>query len=222
MPNGKSEGNIMRKKPLVFGLGVFGGVFLLIRQSQKISDGGLGGLDDARRQRYTMPERWWQKDPSRGRKNCYTSKVEALQRFADYNSQVIENYSGIAHVESPSEFDSLNHHHSLHGTSRAIVNIAQALWVAMPPGRPYCLDQIDIERLNDSSPGREAIETLGVGFAIPDYASEYEETQKQVLLWRQQKKDNKAQRKIAREAMRRERKPKLKTKFKDNQIEVPF
>jgi len=155
-----------------------------------------------------MPSKWWRPDSSKGEKNCYQSKVEALMRFADYNSRVIENYSGISHQESASEFDSLNSKHGLTG-NRAIVNIAQALWVAMPPGRPFCLTAIDIDALNDTSPGREAQKVLGVGFQIPDYAEIDEQNKAQMLIFKDQKENR-----------RRETKPSRVPR--SPQAEVPF
>jgi hypothetical protein len=44
-------------------------------------------------------------------------------------------------------------------------NIAQALWAAMPPGRPYCLDEIDLDALNATSPAREADDE----FRLPEH-----------------------------------------------------
>lgn len=192
-------------KRVIIGLGVFGGVFLLLKSRR--TEEQLGGLGDARHQLYTMPNKWWIPDSRKGEKNCHQSKVEALIRFADYNRRVIEHYSGIAHEESPAEFDSLNAKHGLKG-NRAIVNIAQALWVAMPPGRPYCLTEMDIEALNDTSPGREAIEALGFGFQIPDYAIADKQNREQLVIFKEE------------EASRRVSKPRVAPK--SSQSVVPF
>lgn len=166
---------------------------------------GLGGLGDARHQLYTMPRRWWIPDASKGEKNCHTSKVEALMRFARYNSRVIDNYNGISHEESPAEFDSINAKHGLSG-NRAVVNIAQALWVSMPPGRPFCLTDMDIDTLNETSPAKE--DPLGVGFMIPDYAIADKQNREQMEIFKRE------------EAERRESPPVVRVQ--SSQSEVPF
>lgn len=153
----------MRK--LLIALGVGGGALLLLRRSRAAQP--LSGLGDAKHQLYAMPRRWWIPDPGKAQKDCYQSKTEALIRFAHYNARVINNYSGIDHSESPAEFDAINAKHGLTGKNR-VTNISEALWVSMPPGRPYCLTRIDLETLNATSPARE--DPTGVGFQIPDYA----------------------------------------------------
>jgi len=150
-------------KRLLLGLAVGGGVFLLLRKKPT----PLSGLGDARHQLYSMPNRWWRPDASKGEKNCFQAKTEALMRFARFNSRVIDNYQGIDHNESPAEFDAINTKYGLEGDNR-VTNIAQALWVSMPTGRPYCLADMDIETLNRTSPAME--DPLGVGFQVPDYA----------------------------------------------------
>jgi hypothetical protein len=150
---------------------------------------GLEGLGDARHQLYSMPRRYWVPDPSKAEKNCYQNKAECLMRFAKYNSRVIDNYSGMEHDESPAEFDAINAKHGLKGDNR-VTNISQALWVSLPPGRPYCLDNIDIETLNRTSPALE--DPQKIGFLIPDYAIIDRLNREQAELFREQELEEKA------------------------------
>ena len=108
------------------------------------------------------PPKWWHR-PSPSPRACYRTKADALKAFLDTNSAIVENYGGADYEVSPSEFDSINHKYDLKG-KRAARSIADAVWAAMPVGRPYCLDRIDLDALNDTSPAREA----GVAFRLPD------------------------------------------------------
>lgn len=113
-------------------------------------------------QQTNPPPKWWHR-PSVSPRACYRTKADALKVFLDTNSDIVENYGGADYEVSPSEFDSINHKYDLAG-KRAARSIADAVWYAMPVGRPYCLDRIDIEALNDTSPARES----GVAFRLPD------------------------------------------------------
>jgi hypothetical protein len=114
---------------------------------------------------------WWRKAAPEEDHVCYDTKTKALKAFLDTNYDIVQHYGGADYEVSPSEFDAVNHKYSLHG-SRVARTIAQAVWAAMPEGRPFCLDRIDVDVLNDTSPAREA----GSLFRLPDYvyASEYE------------------------------------------------
>jgi hypothetical protein len=108
------------------------------------------------------PAGWWRK-PSPKDQPCYQTKSEALARFLEVNYEIVENYGGADYEVSPSEFDSINHKYDLKGP-KAVRTIADAVWVAMPVGKPYCLDRIDLDALNDTSPARES----SVPFRLPD------------------------------------------------------
>jgi hypothetical protein len=120
-----------------------------------------------------MPPRWWRRPLPKGGRSCYRTKADALKVFADENYAVIEEYGGIDYNVSPAEFDAINHKYGLKGNRRAR-NIAEALWAAVPPtrGRQVCLEDIDLQALNDTSPAREAREAIGVEFRLPDYIEE--------------------------------------------------
>lgn len=100
------------------------------------------------------PDRWWQGPVPTERARCYRSKVRALKAFLDVNRDIVEHYGGPDMQVSPAEFDAINHKYHLKGR-RAARTIAQAVWAAMPARRPYCLDTIDLDALNDTSPARE-------------------------------------------------------------------
>jgi len=109
------------------------------------------------------PRRWWDKAAPKRDKLCYQTKTDALNAFLDANWQIVENYGGHNYQVSPAEFDAVNHKYGLKARS-----IAEAVWATMPKGRPFCLDKIDLDALNDTSPAREA----GQRFRLPDYAYE--------------------------------------------------
>ena len=115
----------------------------------------------------TQLANWWRKTTPAEDRVCYDTKTKALKAFLDTNYEIIQNYGGVDYEVSPSEFDALNHKYNLHG-KRAVRTIAQAVWAAMPEGKPYCLDRIDIEALNDTSPAREAHQA----FRLPDHVYE--------------------------------------------------
>lgn len=110
-----------------------------------------------------MPHGWWRHPAPRREKLCYWTKTAAMNAFREANQPIIENYGGESYRVGLSEFDAINHKY---GTKARTV--AEAMWAAMPPGRPYCLDEIDLEALNDTSPAREA----RTNFRLPDYVNE--------------------------------------------------
>lgn len=98
---------------------------------------------------------------------CYRTKTEMIKKFLDVNAGIVQGYGGADYAVSPSEFDAINHKYGLTG-KKAVRTIADAVWVAMPVGKPYCLDRLDLDALNDTSPAREA----GMPFILPDVVYE--------------------------------------------------
>jgi len=113
---------------------------------------------------------WWRRAAPEEDHVCYDTKTKALKAFLDTNYDIVQNYGGADYEVSPSEFDAVNHKYGLRG-SRVATTIAQAVWAAMPEGKPFCLDRIDVDVLNDTSPAHES----GSLFRLPDhvYDSEY-------------------------------------------------
>ena len=108
------------------------------------------------------PKNWW-KRPVPEAKRCYRTKGEALKLFIDTNRDVIDNYGGESYKVGTSEFDAVNHKYD--ASARSIVD---AVWAALPSKKPpYCLEDIDIEALNDTSPAHE-----GGSFRLPDFLSD--------------------------------------------------
>ena len=117
----------------------------------------------------TQLANWWRKATPEEDRVCYDTKTKALKAFLDTNYEIVQNYGGVDYAVSPSEFDAINHKYNLHG-KRAVRTLAQAVWAAMPEGKPYCLDRIDVDTLNDTSPSRES----HLAFRLPDYVYEAE------------------------------------------------
>jgi hypothetical protein len=115
----------------------------------------------------TQVANWWRKAVPEEDKVCYDTKTKALKAFLDTNYEIVQNYGGADYAVSPAEFDAINHKYDLRG-KQAVRTIAQAVWATMPEGKPYCLDRIDLDALNDTSPVREA----HTDFRLPDYVYE--------------------------------------------------
>lgn len=114
------------------------------------------------------PKGWWNKPIPPREKVCYRAKSDALRVFLDHNYRIVENYGGPDYHQSPAEFDAVNRKYGTSATS-----IADAVWAALPiKKRPYCLTDIDLEALNDTSPAREAEGAGQPGFALPDFVHE--------------------------------------------------
>lgn len=124
----------------------------------------LGKLD-------APPRGWFNKPLSKRSKLCYRKKTDALNMFLDENYQIVERWGGPNIKAGCSEFDAVNHKHGLTG-KRCAKTIADAVWASLRGsghrgGPPYCLDEIDLEALNDTSPGH-----IADGFRLPQVAHE--------------------------------------------------
>lgn len=104
----------------------------------------------------------------RGRPVCYRTKADALNVFKEYNQHVLQHRGGGLYERDSSgqSFDPINHKYGLEGRHK-VTTMREALWVAMPPGAPYCLARIDLETLNELLPAKEA-----GGFRLPDHVYE--------------------------------------------------
>jgi hypothetical protein len=110
------------------------------------------------------PPAGWLNRPVPKDQLCYASRSDALKRFLDENYELIQNYGGVDYQVGASEFDAINHKYGLTG-ERAARTIADAVWYAMPPGKPYCVERIDLDALN----GISAVVHGGIEFRLPDY-----------------------------------------------------
>jgi hypothetical protein len=122
----------------------------------------FGGRDD-----------WWRNHRTQPQRSCYRTKAAALQAFRDVNREIIEEWGGLDRKDSPAEYDAVNHRRGLTG-KRAARSLSQAMWASMPSRPPFCLDQFDLDALNDTSPGR-----IGSGFRLPDWTHERDVARRQ-------------------------------------------
>lgn len=112
---------------------------------------------------FAGPDDWWQAHRARlPDKLCYATKQDALNVFRDENRETIENWGGLDAKARPSDFDAINHKYGVKADT-----LSKALWAAMPARRPFCLENIDVEALNDTAPGR-----AGNGFRLPSWVHE--------------------------------------------------
>jgi hypothetical protein len=139
------------------------------RKRQRRVLGDVADVDGGEESLRAMPDRWWTKPAPREDRICYRSKTDALNKFRQHNQAVIDDWGGMTASGSRGEFDALTKH------GAAPINIAEALWLALPPRGPFCLDELDVEALNDTSAGRDH----PVGFQLPDYVLETELVRKE-------------------------------------------
>ena len=133
---------------------------------------GLGGVGASlywawhRREALALsraPSDWWRRPIPTEQRRCYLSKADALNVVRDTNRRLIEEWGGMDAVSTGGEFDAINHRYGLRGKDQ-VKSIADALWVTMPTGRPFCIDDLDIDALNATSPGQR-----GAGFQLPEW-----------------------------------------------------
>ncbi len=124
---------------------------------------GVAGRDD-----------WWRQHRTQPQRSCYRTKQAALQAFRDVNRDIIEEWGGLDRQDGAAEYDAVNHRYGLTGR-KAARSLSQALWAVMPPRGPFCLDKLDLDALNDTSPGR-----IGGGFRLPDWTYERDARRRQV------------------------------------------
>jgi hypothetical protein len=110
-----------------------------------------------------VPTDWWRRAFPVEQRRCYQSKADALNVVRDVNRRLIEQWGGMDTVSSGGEFDAINHRYGLRGKDQ-VKSVADALWIAMPPGRPFCVDNLDVDTLNETSPGQ-----IGPGFQLPEW-----------------------------------------------------
>ena len=97
---------------------------------------------------------------------CFRRKADAITRFANRNRDVIDAFGGMLKPGSKGEFDAINEKYSLRG-KRRVVNIQQAIARVLPTKAPYCLDQLDLDAINETAPARHA-----GAFVLPQEAEE--------------------------------------------------
>lgn len=116
---------------------------------------------------------WYTKPRPGSDRVCYPTKTKALLVFMDHNWQVIEEWGGPGRVDDPTAFESINEEHELRGRRR-VDSLAKALWWSMPAGRPFCLENMKLELLNQTDPATHSFSERGMVFTLPDYVEEAE------------------------------------------------
>lgn len=108
------------------------------------------------------PPQWWRKPHARRETACYERKAEALHAFLGVNARAVDRAGGLDQVATDGTFDAVNEKYGLKG-ERKVRTLGEAFWVAMPSGRPFCVEKIDLDTLNDlAGAARDA------GFRLPD------------------------------------------------------
>lgn len=90
---------------------------------------------------------WWRGKRATHDASCYSTKAQALHAFADANVDVIEAAGGIDQPQG--HLDAVNERYGLRGARKART-LGEAFWHALPPGRPFCIDRIDLSTLNEA------------------------------------------------------------------------
>src|SRR5262249_21923696 len=110
------------------------------------------------------------------------TKGQAVRAFLDYpyNTDAYERASGWHAPFESAAWDPVNEHYGLRG-KRRVRSLGDAV-AAVIPGRPYCLDRMDLETLNETPAAQEVGGFLPTEKAIAeDYAAQeaayYEELQ---------------------------------------------
>jgi hypothetical protein len=98
-------------------------------------------------------------------KVCHRTTRAAARAFVAANDHVIQEWGGLDLESTGGEFDAINERYGLKGKRRART-LADAIWTALPSKKPYCLDRVDLDALNETAPALE----LGP-FRLPDAAA---------------------------------------------------
>jgi hypothetical protein len=110
---------------------------------------------------------WWlDKSPVKREAVCYPTRAQALRVFVDANQHAIDRAGGMDQVSTDGSWDAVNERFGLKG-KRRVTSVRQALEAVMPSGKPFCLDRMDLETLNETRPAQEA-----GGFRLPDFVEE--------------------------------------------------
>ena len=113
------------------------------------------------------PTPWWlDTEPFDENAVCYPTRSQALRAFVDANQHAIDAAGGLRQVATDGSWDAVNERYGLRGRAK-VKSVREALEAVMPAGKPYCLDQLDLETLNETRPAQEA-----GGFRLPDAVEE--------------------------------------------------
>lgn len=113
---------------------------------------------------------------------CYRTKTDALNVFLDANRGVVDDYGGENMVHSRASFDAINNRYDI-PPRRQVDTIAKAVWWALPGPGPWCLEDIDVELLNETAPA--IYNPRGLYFRLPDHIEEAQLLRKEAEYWQE-------------------------------------
>jgi len=122
---------------------------------------------------------WW-RSSSPAPAACYPTKTALAKAIADRNIDLVEHWGGLERETGPGEFDSLNEKLELRGR-RKIRSLGQAIWAAIPAGKPFCHEAVDWGALNETTPAAAE----GYRFEIPDEAIAEAGEEGEARYWRE-------------------------------------
>lgn len=93
---------------------------------------------------------------------CYPTKGQAVRAFVSRNQALTNQAGGVDQEQTGGEFDAVNEKRGLRG-KRKVKTLGGAIAAVLPTQRPYCLNELDLETLNETAPALE----VG-GFVLPD------------------------------------------------------
>jgi site-specific DNA-cytosine methylase len=127
-------------------------------------------------------QEWFDKPAPKADQMCYATKTDALNKFLDHNWRIVDEvFRGPNYNHGYEGFDNLSDYHRLKG-KRRVDTLAKAVWFALPGPRPWCLNNINLELLNEGDIAQRA----GVEFTLPDFAEEQMMVEEEERWWQEQ------------------------------------
>ncbi|MBT8453920.1 MAG: DNA cytosine methyltransferase [Deltaproteobacteria bacterium] len=128
------------------------------------------------------PKGWTDKPAPTADTMCYRTKTDALNKFLDYNWRIVEEvFRGPNFDHGYEGFDNISDYQALKG-KRRVNTLAKAVWFALPGPKPWCLDNINLDLLNDSDIAQRA----GARFSLPSFAEEQKMIEQEEEYWKEQ------------------------------------
>lgn len=130
---------------------------------------------------------WWlAPSPRDETKIAYRRKRDVLNVFMDWNQHIIDAaFNGPSQKHPPDSFDNFNHKYELKG-KRQIDSFAKAVWFSLPAGRPYHIDDIDVNMLNETMP---MMHNTHEQLTLPDYVEERRLLDQELAYWEEKYDD---------------------------------
>jgi hypothetical protein len=132
-------------------------------------------------------EPWWERPLPKKEKTHYKLKRDALNVFIAHNQDVIDLVFDGMDRGVPESYDNINRNLDLEGDKK-ISTFAEALWLSLGPERPFYIEEIDVDMLNDTP----AMQQNGQGMALrlPDFIEEIKIEREQAEYYEQQEDED--------------------------------